>query len=225
MPCTVSLSSTHITQREEDQMQANFDPLTDKMDTTSEIWGQRNTTPFGNALIIKTLMASQAVHVLQSHAANPQWIMKTQKQFRKALWGRGRPQISKDRITQPTSRGGINLVDIQHMETSLKVLWIRKLIDQKSQNQNWYTIVKTLIRPLGIQPYQIPLLGHRDIFRVAWQMKQTGNAFWEKTLKQIATIILNTKTTAIDWQTAPLFGSHITNPQTDKTATGISIKA
>ena len=214
---------THITQKEEDQTQANFDPLTDKMETTSEIWGQRNTTPFGNALIIKTLMASQAVHVLQSHAANPQWIMETQKQFRKALWGRGRPQISKDRITQPTSRGGINLVDIQHMETSLKVLWIRKLIDQKSQNQNWYNIVKTLIRPMGIQPYQIPLLGHRDIFRIAWQMEQIENAFWAKTLKQIATIILNTQTTAIDWQTTPLFGSHITNPQTDKTATGISI--
>ena len=213
----------HITQTEEEQQNANFDPLTDRIDTTAEIWSRRNTTPLGTSLVIKSLITSQAVHVFQSHAAPHEWMEQTQKQLKKALWGSGRPQISKDRITQPISRGGINLVDIQHMETSLKVLWARKLLDPKTRAENWYRILAALIAPTGVRPQQIPLLGHRDIFRIAHHMNQIGNAFWAKTLRQIANIVLNTKINATDWQTAPLFGSHLTNPQTDKTHTGISI--
>ena len=114
-------------------------------------------------------------------------------------------------------------MDIQHMETSLKVLWARKLLNPKTRAENWYRMLTALIAPTGVRPQQIPLLGHRDVFRIAHHMNQIGNTFWAKTLKQIAIIILNTKVNTTDWQTAPLFGSHLTNPQTDKTHTGISI--
>ena len=51
------------------------------------------------------------------------------------LWGKGkRPKVKKSVDTNNIERGGIKMIHFKNMVTSLKAIWIKRILDEKNEN-------------------------------------------------------------------------------------------
>ena len=84
-------------------------------------WSKRQLTPFGKITIIKSLLLSQIVHILTS-LPNPSenTLKHVQNMFYNFLWDGKPDKIKRSTGKQKLTQGGLGMIDIQAINTSLK---------------------------------------------------------------------------------------------------------
>ena len=137
-------------------------------------WSKRDLTPFGKITVIKSLILSKIVHILQALPTPSNTIIKdVENLLYNFLWSNKPDPIKRIISKQKLQEGGLNMPDLKKFDASLKITWIRKLLLQRTK---WSEITE-IICP-NIQ--KIKIFGPGFLTNI---VKNTRNLFWKNVLQ------------------------------------------
>ena len=137
----------HFSYDEKRNNELNFMQKVQRLQTKLDMWGARDLTIFGRAMILKTLGLSQLVYSA-SNPLVPQGIADTvrTKSF-KFLWRNKKDEIKRSGLYQEPDRSGIRVIDPNIMFKALKLAWIPRIL--ASEKRNWRTIPNHFLKKMG----------------------------------------------------------------------------
>ena len=104
----------------------NYERIIQNIEQVCNLWKQRNLTLIGKVEIIKTFCISKLVFMFNMTVVPPWVITAANKIIYKYLWnGRG-DKIKRNALIAPVSAGGLNLIDLQSLVTSQRVVWLKR---------------------------------------------------------------------------------------------------
>lgn len=137
-------------------------------------WNNRNLTPYGKIVVIKSLIVSKIVHLLISLPKPSDRIIKNiQNLLYQFLWDGKPDKIKRTTVITPKSRGGLGMLDIESFIISLKTTWVRRLFNSDAK---WKTVTLHLIPQLSY----LDKLG--TDFISEFIDKEKINPFWKEVL-------------------------------------------
>ena len=137
------------------------------------LWSKRNLTPFGKIIVLKSLVVSKIVHILQSLPSPSEKIFKElESLFYNFLWNNGPDKIKRVISTQSKVYGGLDMLDIRLFNMALKISWIGKLFSKTSK---WILAIKQIC------PTMLKILENGPEFIITLR-KSNDNDFWDDTL-------------------------------------------
>ena len=68
----------------------------------------------------------------------------------KFLWDNKPDKLKREQITLPTRQGGLNMINIDHFITSLKITWVRRLIQSENPIKNLFETTITSVDNLFV---------------------------------------------------------------------------
>ena len=99
------------------------------------IWSCRNLTIFGKVTVLKTLVISQIINLCSMVYVPESIIDEIDRMCFEFLWGKEkRPKVKKSVVINSIERGGIKMINFKNMVTSLKAIWIKRILDEKNEN-------------------------------------------------------------------------------------------
>ena len=137
-------------------------------------WSKRNLTPFGRIVVLKSLVLSKIVHFLTSLPTPSKQVMKELNSiFYNFLWN-GKPDKVKRSIgKQKLINGGIAMIDLEAFDQSLKLTWLRRLLNGKAK---WKLFVKAKYPTLT----DVVKFGNKFSEIISADIQ---NPFWENVVK------------------------------------------
>ena len=166
--------------------------ITKKMNSMKQemqLWSKRYLTPFGKIIVIKSLVVSKIVHILQSLPSPSENIFKElEKMFYGFLWNNGPDKIKRLVSTQSKFYGGIDMLNIRLFDKSLKISWIGKLF---RRNSKWGSVIKQMCPHIANMRENGPEY-------IDCLMKTKHNKFWTDTLASYK--FFTQKYTITNWQ-------------------------
>ena len=136
------------------------------------LWYYRNITPIGRVCIAKSLVLSKIIHVLQSLPSPEAEYMKTiEKLCIDFIWRNKRHEVNKNTLCLPTDQGGMNMVNLPNFDKSLKITWLRKLLND---TPDWIEFANH---------YKINRLTTTDINYHKIILRHIDNPFWKSVAK------------------------------------------
>ena len=165
----------------------NIENKIDSMKKLIQAWTFRNITPIGCITVAKSLILSKIIHVLQALPTPPlEYLKQIETMLINFIWRNKRHEVSKKIICQTYEMGGLNMVNIVEFDLSLKLTWIRKLLNNDSE---WEEIAKEN------KIDRLPLTGekhHTDILKSIhhpfWKSVVSAYIKWYKSLRTKHTI-------------------------------------
>ena len=93
------------------------------------MWYQRYLTPIGKVTVIKTLALSKLNHLFLA-LPNPkkELLKKIENMFYKFIWNGKPDKIRRQILTNLYLEGGMNMIDITHFISALKITWGVKVV-------------------------------------------------------------------------------------------------
>ena len=108
-----------------------------------QIWSCRNITPIGRITVLQSLVFSKIIHILQSLPSPSITMMQELKKMSiDFIWKKKRHEVSKKTLYLKCEQGGLNLINIQEFDLSLKLTWLRKSIYQSPDWLEFFTHYK-----------------------------------------------------------------------------------
>ena len=106
----------------------NINTKSEEMSKLMHSWSCRNITPLGRITVLKSLILSKIIHILQSLPSPDQSTLKEidKKNF-DFIWRKKRHEVNKITLCQEWQNGGLNMINLQEFDMSLKITWLRKL--------------------------------------------------------------------------------------------------
>ena len=99
------------------------------------IWSCRNLTIFGKVTVLKTLVISQIINLCSIVYVPESIIDEIDSMCFEVLWGKGKkPKVKMSVVIDSIERGGIKMIHFKSMVTSLKAMWIKRILDEKNEN-------------------------------------------------------------------------------------------
>ena len=96
-----------------------------------QAWTCRNITPIGRITILKSLILSKIIHILQSLPSPGTETLNTlDKMNFDFIWKGKRHEVNKKNLCLDWEHGGLNMINLKEFDMSLKITWLRKLIVQ-----------------------------------------------------------------------------------------------
>ena len=92
------------------------------------LWNARNLTPYGKIMIINSLLISKITHILLSLPSPTKELLN--KLEKKKNYGDKSPKFRKEVMETLPVLGGLKLTNLGRFDISLKVSWIKRLINQ-----------------------------------------------------------------------------------------------
>ena len=136
------------------------------------MWKNRNVTPFGKIVVIKTLVFSKIVHLLINLPDPPeQFIFELEKELFSFLWNGNQNKIKKSVVNKPYCDGGLRMLNVRTFLSSMKLNWLKRLLDEspwKRFTVNMYPHLEQLF-DLGAE--------YADI------VSKNVNPFWKDVMK------------------------------------------
>ena len=127
----------------------NFLNLITSMTEVLRIWGSSGVTLSGRIQIFKSTALSKMVYIgtmLHPSKQTLDQLRFIQKDF---IWRACRPKIKHSTLIGDYTNGGYKDVDIESKFGSLKIIWIRRLLD--SNFHSWKAIPQCVLSEVGIQ--------------------------------------------------------------------------
>ena len=89
---------------------------------------QRYLTPFGKITIVKTFLLAQLNHLFTS-LPNPEdsFVKEINELLFKFIWSSKPEKINRHTVMLDKKIGGLKMINIKNVVTSLKISWIRQL--------------------------------------------------------------------------------------------------
>ncbi len=98
----------------------------EKMRNCLGSWSLRRLSLIGKITVIKSLVASQVIHVLSPLPSNHQIINEKNHLFFHFLWNVKGDKIKRNVIIRNYQDGGLKMIDIISFNKALKSVWIKK---------------------------------------------------------------------------------------------------
>ena len=118
----------------------NINPKLDSMEKTLKSWGFRDITQMGRITILKSLVLSKITHILQALPTPPQHLLtKLENLCITFIWNKKRHEVKKETLYKDKEDGGLNMINIVGFDYSLKIKWLRKLLNA---NPEWIEFPK-----------------------------------------------------------------------------------
>ena len=99
-------------------------------------WKPRHLTPFGKITVIKTNILSKCIHLLTSIQTCDSFLNATHKLIFNFLWDDKPDKVKRSSVIGDYTSGGLKMIDIYNFERSLKVSWIKRIMNQKESLWN-----------------------------------------------------------------------------------------
>ena len=106
----------------------NFVEKIEKMRNCLGCWSVRRLSLIGKITVLKSLVASQVIHLLSLLQTNAQIIKQLNGLFFDFLWNNKGDKIKRNVITQNYGNGVLRMIDISSFNKALKSVWIRKYL-------------------------------------------------------------------------------------------------
>lgn len=114
----------------EETANLNFQEKTEKVLNLLRNWQYRRLSLLGKITILKSLIASQLVHILSPLQTNDQAIRKINNAFYLFLWDGKPDKIKRNIMINEYNNGGLKMIDLFSFNKSLKTIWIKKYLDK-----------------------------------------------------------------------------------------------
>ena len=111
-----------------DKISSNWDDKMKKIECSIRAWKMRGLSMIGRNLVVKTLLASQLSYLAPILNFPDSFMNKLNRLFFKFIWNRGEA-VKRNTIIADYEKGGINVFNVKLFFDSLKLSWIKKLID------------------------------------------------------------------------------------------------
>lgn len=164
----------------------NYDSKIEEIKRLFANWSKRVITPIGKIVVIKSLALAKLNHLILG-IPNPSLakINTIQNLFFKFLWSNSRDKVKRNIITQDYKYGGLKMIDLKCFINSLKVTWLRRLINSNNKFSNFIDIT-------------CPFISH--IFKfgsdyIRSKLRQDINPFWKDVLYSYYSLSINLKPT------------------------------
>ena len=128
----------------------NFSEKIEKMRNCLGSWSVRRLSLIGKITVLKSLIASQVIHLLSPLQVNSQIIKQMNDLFFEFLWNSKGDKIKRNVITQDYGNGGLRMIDIASFNKALKSVWIRKYLDESNKGK-WKIFFDAELEKLGGQ--------------------------------------------------------------------------
>jgi hypothetical protein len=122
----------------EDLINLNYLPAIEKVENTFKSWASRDLTPYGKITITKSLALSKITMLFLTIPSPPLSLLKKlESAVFKFIWNDKPDKIKRGTLIGPYSRGGLELTHIESFNDSLKLSWVKRLIDNKNYSWKW----------------------------------------------------------------------------------------
>lgn len=129
-------------------LEINFNPKLGKVKQILRIWSQRNLSLLGKITLIKTFAISQLVYQLSIlPSPSKTYISELNKILYNFIWDGKPDKIKRSVMIAPIDKGGLNMIDITIQDKSLKIAWIKRLLD--NSQANWKLLVYNQLPNVG----------------------------------------------------------------------------
>ena len=140
-------------------------------------WSRRSLTAFGRITVIKSLLVSKLNYLflsLPDPAENQ--MTEINRMFYNFIW-KGKPdKVSRKQLIMPYSEGGAKMINIYLHAKSLKISWIRRLLNGSIDN-----CLKSLLNTF--LPVTLPFNPSLGNWYVNQQALSVKNSFWKDVFK------------------------------------------
>ena len=163
------------------QMDTNFESKITEINKLFKSWMFRHLTPFGRVTVIKSMALSKLGHlVLVCPHMGTDNVGKLKSLIFKFLWNNKPDRMKRKHAMLPTSRGGINLPDLEMFWASLKMSWARRLMTSSGL---WQKILELNLLYADHDIDDVWFGGPTKIKLIA---SKISNIFWKETLNIFA---------------------------------------
>ena len=126
----------------------NLNPAINQIRNTINMWCQRDLSLKGRITVSKSLLVSKLIYIISCVIIPEVNLKSIQTLIMKYVW-RGRPPKVKNKvICQSITDGGLAAADVQVTYTSLKLSWIRRLMEG---NATWARVFKARCYPYAVK--------------------------------------------------------------------------
>ena len=102
----------------------NYQKASIKIKENIKSWNKRYLTPLGKITVIKTFLISQLNHICLALPNPPTELMKEINTLLfKFLWDNKPHKLKRNHVTLATSKGGLNMINIEQFIESLKITY------------------------------------------------------------------------------------------------------
>ncbi len=104
-------------------------------------YGKRNLTTIGKITVVKTLAMPKLIHIFSSLPIPPSKMLnELRRLFENFIWHGKTPKVNRDLLTQDIAEGGLKMPNIKVQIQSLKIAWIKRLINTTGDWQSLFNM-------------------------------------------------------------------------------------
>ena len=179
--------------------EVNIEEKIDSMKKLIQNWLYRNITSIGRICIVKSLIMSKVIHVLQAlPSPSKEYFKSIETIFINFVWKNKRHEINKKLIGGSIEQGGLNMISLEEMDKGLKLTWIRNLVTQDTE---WLDLAKK---------YKIDrlLFTDTDYHNILEKKHKKNFSFWKSVVTAYKRWYIKVKETiTINAEDQPLWGN------------------
>ncbi len=111
------------------------------------MWDQRDISIFGRILIQKSEALSRLIYPAFSLSLSDSWIKDINQIQYKLIWKNKHHYIRTSDVVKPVCEGGLNVIDFDVMNGTLKLRWLQTFLSNK--HAVWLRISSKMFDSLG----------------------------------------------------------------------------
>lgn len=125
----------------------NFEHITQKSKKILISWLQRDLSIFGRVLLTKTEGISRLIYPSQCLYVSNRLINNINQINFNYIWRNKQHYIRKNDVVKSFEEGGLNVIDFEAMDGSIKLKWLQSFIN--NSNNIWFYFPKVIFEKLG----------------------------------------------------------------------------
>ena len=166
-----------------DYIGRNYSEKFDKFSRALNMWKQRDLSLKGKITVVRTMALPILLYITSSLPIPEELVHKVNREVYKFIWDSKPEKISRVVLTAEIERGGLKMINFEHMFKAQKVMWAKRLVS--NDEANWKAFPLGCLAPLGKDffkcsfdpddlPVDLPLFYHQMLN--AWgECKQLGD--------------------------------------------------
>ena len=147
---SIKILGAHFCYNKQLDEKMNFYQVTTDCRTLLNIWKQRWLSLAGKIQAFKSLIASKPVYIATMKNIPPQFLDDLQLLHKEFIWDGKRPKVKHSTLIGNYEEGGFKDVDLPSKFKSLKIIWIRKFLDENNFHP-WIAVAQEILQDLGGQ--------------------------------------------------------------------------
>ena len=180
----------------------NYELCLESIRTLLNNWRWRPLTILGKITVVKSLALSKLVHLFMAIPNPPtNYLKRLESVIYKFIW-KGVDKVKRSVMIGKIEQGGLNMIHLESFSNSLKIIWIKKLLDNLNIS-SWKTLFLSTVELEGGNHIWYGNLHTKRIL-------ERVNPFWQNVLKMWANVPRKEAITANEIQMESLwYNRHI----------------